>query len=165
MVPKKNIILNSSKTPMLTIDEVEKVEQKQAASLVGHVFQLTFAALCDKLVQEEKVNNCYGCAIDHPSQREHACLMIDSKEAWNYYHDKANQRIDLSNVMKTAQNICSTLGFNLGKSWEAYVSELPKIPWTTIYLTCLELDDVNDILQAKKVPEARICDTPRDFRE
>ena len=52
---------------MLMIDEVEKVERKQAASLVGHVFQLTFAALCDKLVQEEKVNNCYGCAIDHPS--------------------------------------------------------------------------------------------------
>lgn len=27
------------------------------------------------------------------------------------------------------------------------MSELPKIPWTTIYLTCLELDDANDILQ------------------
>ena len=39
MVPK--ILLKSSKKPMLTIDELEKVERKRVANLVGHVFQLT----------------------------------------------------------------------------------------------------------------------------
>ena len=36
-----NILLNSSKKPMLTIDQLEKVERKSVANLVGHVFQLS----------------------------------------------------------------------------------------------------------------------------
>ena len=32
------------------------------------------------------------------------------------------------------------LGFKLGKSWEAYVTKLPKMPWTSIYLASLKLD-------------------------
>ena len=37
--------VESSATPLLTIDEVEK-------SLIGHVFQLTFGAMIHKLVQQ-----------------------------------------------------------------------------------------------------------------
>ena len=43
MVP--NIRIESSATPLLTVDEVEKVQrQRRVASLIGHVFQLTYAA-------------------------------------------------------------------------------------------------------------------------
>ena len=50
------------------------------------------------------------------------------------------EQIDLNSVLKATESICSALGFKLGKSWEAYVSELPKMPWTSIYLASLELD-------------------------
>ena len=50
------------------------------------------------------------------------------------------EQIDLNSVLKATESICSSLGFKLDKSWEAYVSELPKTPWTSIYLASLELD-------------------------
>ena len=42
--------------------------------------------------------------------------------------------------MKTVENVCSTLGFKLGQTWESYLTELPKFPWTSIYLISLELE-------------------------
>ena len=44
--------VESSATPLLTVDEVEKVQRQRVASLIGHVFQLTYAATVDKLIQE-----------------------------------------------------------------------------------------------------------------
>jgi len=41
--------------------------------------------------------------------------MMDNKDAWNYYHDKAREQVDLAIVMKTVESICSTLGFKLGQ--------------------------------------------------
>ena len=52
--------VESSATPLLTIDEVEKVQRQKIASFIGHVFQLTNAVLIDKLIQQEKVNHCNG---------------------------------------------------------------------------------------------------------
>ena len=49
-----------STTTLLTIDEVEKVQRQKIASFIGHVFQLTNAALIDKLIQQEKLHHCYG---------------------------------------------------------------------------------------------------------
>ena len=48
--------VESSASPPLTIDENEKVQRQRVASLIGHVFQLTYAATVDKLIQEEKMN-------------------------------------------------------------------------------------------------------------
>ena len=44
--------VESSASPLLTIDEVEKVQRQRVASLIGHVFQLASAATVDKLFQE-----------------------------------------------------------------------------------------------------------------
>ena len=41
--------------------------------------------------------------------------------------------------------MCSALGFKLGKTWEAYVTELPKLPSTNMYLTSLELEDYGEL--------------------
>ena len=46
-----------STTTLLTIDEVEKVQCQKIASFIGHVFQLTNAALIDKLIQQEKLHH------------------------------------------------------------------------------------------------------------
>ena len=132
--------VESSAQPMLTVDEVEQIQRKKVATIIGHVFQLTYAAFFDKLVQEEKVNCCHGCVIQHPSQRQHSCLMLDTEDAWFYYHDEAREQIDLAVVMQTVESVCSTLGLKLGQTWESYLTELPKLPWTSLYLTSLELE-------------------------
>ena len=44
--------VESSPTPLLTIDEVEKVQPQRIASFIGHLFQLTYAAMIHKLVQQ-----------------------------------------------------------------------------------------------------------------
>ena len=31
------------------------------------------------------------------------------------------------------------------QTWEAYVTELPKLPWTNIYLTSFELEDYGEL--------------------
>ena len=84
MVP--NVQVDLTPKPLLTVDEVQQIQRQKTASLVGHVFQLTYAAMFDSLIEEEKVNRCNGCAINHPSQRQHSCLMMDSEDGWFYYH-------------------------------------------------------------------------------
>ncbi|KAJ7382804.1 hypothetical protein OS493_032765 [Desmophyllum pertusum] len=145
--------VESKPKPLLTVDEVEKVQRQRVANLIGHVFQLTYAALFDALIHEEKRNQCNGCAIHHPSQREHSCVMMDSEDAWMYYRDDVVEKIDLNIVLKTTESVCIALGLKLGKSWEAYVTELPKFPWTSIYLTSLELEGFSEIVQPKQLQD------------
>ena len=101
--------VESTSKPMLTVDEVEQIQRKKAATIIGHVFQLTYAAFYDKLVQEEKVNRCQGCTIQHPSQRQHSCLMLDTEDAWFYYHDVAHEQIDLAVVIKKLWKVFAAL--------------------------------------------------------
>ena len=135
--------------PLLTIDDVQQIQRKKVATIIGHVFQLTYAAFCDKLVQEEKVNRSNGYASQHPSQRQHACLMIDIEDAWFYYHDGAREQIDLAVVMKTVESVCSTLGLKLGQTWGSYLTELPKLPWTSLYLTSLEFENYGEDMKER----------------
>ena len=58
--------------------------------------------------------------------------MMDSEHAWIYYHDEARVKTDLDTVKKTAESIRSDLAFTLGQTWESYLTELPKRPWTSI---------------------------------
>ena len=132
--------VESSATNVLTVDKVEQVQRKKLATIVGHVFQLTYAAVFDKLIHQEKVNRCHSCTIDHPSQRQHSCLMMDNEDVWFYYHDDAREQIDLAVVMKTVESVCGAIGFKLGKSWESYLTGLRKLPWTSIYLNSLEFE-------------------------
>ena len=68
--------VESSATPLLMIDEVEKIQLLRIANFIGHVFQLTYAGTVDKLIQQQKLNHCHGCAIQCPSQYQNSCLMI-----------------------------------------------------------------------------------------
>ena len=63
---------------------------QRIASLIGHMFQTTYANIADELIQEEKLNRCYGCAIQHPNQRRHSCLMTDKDDSWLYYREDVN---------------------------------------------------------------------------
>lgn len=48
-----NIKLDSTSKPQLTVDEVEKIELKRVANIIGHVFQLTYAAIFDSHSRRE----------------------------------------------------------------------------------------------------------------
>ena len=133
------------------IYELENVENKRGAVLVGHVFQLAFADVCDELIQQEKCEHCRGCAINHPSRRQHSCLMIDNEEAWFRYFDQVVDKVDLSRIRSIAENVCGALGFKLSDKWETYLSDLPKHPITTIYLTSLELRSAGDVVHLEEV--------------
>ena len=52
--------VESSATPLLTIDVVEKVQRQKIASFIGHVFQLPNATLIDKFILQEKLHHCHG---------------------------------------------------------------------------------------------------------
>ena len=136
--------VETTPTRQLTVDEVEQFQRKRIASIIGHVFQLTYAAFCDDLIHQKKVNRCKGCAIHSPIQREHSCVMMDSVDAWFYYHDEAREQIDLATVKKTVQSVCSVLGFKLGQTWGSYLTELSNSAWTTIYLASLELEHYDE---------------------
>ena len=141
--------VESTSQPMLTMDEVEQIQRKKVATIIGHVFQLTYAAFFDKLVQEEKVNRRHGCTLQHPSQRQHSCLMLDTEDAWFYYHDVAREQIDLAVVMQTVEGVCSTLGLKLCQTWKSYLTELPKLPWTSLNLTSLELENYDEDMKER----------------
>ena len=131
------------------MNEVEQIQRKKVATIIGHVFQLTYGAFFDKLVQEEKVNRGHGCAIQHPSQRQHSCQMLDIEDAWFYYHDIACEQIDLAVVKKTVESVCSTLGLKLGQTWKSYLTELPKLPWTSLNLASLELENYDEDMKER----------------
>ena len=98
-------------SPLLTIDEVQKVRRQRIASFNGHIFQMTYAALVDKLIQQEELNHSHGCAIQHPSQNQHSCLMMDNDDAWMYYHDEVVEQIDMNSTLNAIESICSALAF------------------------------------------------------
>ena len=144
-----NIHVDSRLGRLLTIDEVEQVQRQRIASLIGHIFQLTYANMVDELIQEEKLNRCHGCAIQHPSQRQHSCLMIDKEDSWLYYREDVVEKIDLNAVLNNVESVCKALGFKLGRSWKMYVSELPKMPWTSIFLASLEVDGFDGDIKSR----------------
>ena len=141
------------------VDECEKVTVQRAVAVVGQVFQLSFAAVCDELIQQETLGRCIGCAVNHPSQREHSCLMMDDEEAWFRYFDQALDDIDHAHVMTIVEKVCSTLGFKLqDNNWKAYLSELTKLTKTAMYLASLELKNQSgEVAQAEELKDRIIC--------
>jgi len=50
------------------------------------------------------VENCNGCIIDHPSQRQHPCLMMENDEKLLLYFDIAFSRVSEASVMEKFMN-------------------------------------------------------------
>ena len=144
-----NIHIDSRRWRLLTIDEVEQVQRQRIASLIGHIFQLTYANMVDELIQEEKLNRCHGCAIQHPSQRQHSCLIMDEEDSWLYYREDVVEKIDLNAVLNNVESVCKALGFKLSQSWKMNVSELPKMPWTSIFLASLKVDGFDGDIKSR----------------
>ena len=80
---------------------------------------------------------------------------MDSADAWFYFRDDAVEKMNLNDVLMIAESVCNALGFKIGKSWEAYVNDLAKMAWTSLYLTSLELEGFGEVTETKR-PEDQI---------
>ena len=50
------------------------------------------------------LKNCEGCRVDHPSQRQHDCLMMeDDQKIWLYF-DSALEKVLEAKVLETFMN-------------------------------------------------------------
>ena len=84
-----------------------------------------------KTINPKRLQRILQLIIQHPSQNQHSCLMMDNDDAWMYYHDEVVEQIDLNSMLNATESICSALGFKLDISWEAYCQILS---WISIYL-------------------------------
>lgn len=40
------------------------------------------------------LSHCYGCEINHPSQREHTCIMLSDEERLDWYGHETLENLD-----------------------------------------------------------------------
>ena len=66
-----------------------------------------------------------------------------------YYREDVVEKIDLNAVLNNVESVCKALGFKLGQSWKMCVSELPKMPWTSIFLASLEVDGFDGDIKSR----------------
>ena len=51
--------------------------------------------------------------------------------------------------MNNFESVYNALDFKLGQSWEMYVSELPKMPWTSIFLASFKIDGFDGDIKSR----------------
>ena len=123
------------------VDEVDQTERGYLLELISHILHLSYVSCCEEAIF--KTIHCEGCATQHPSQKEHQCLM-EEEEAWNLYYDEAIQMVDSNRVWALSENVCDMLEIKIHSSWYSYIPELYKLPWTTAYLIFLQVDNFSE---------------------
>ena len=58
-----------------------------------NLMNVIFSQCIDLRVQQLRKEKCCGCEIDHPSQRQHDCLMMSDEEAWITYGLEAIEHV------------------------------------------------------------------------
>ena len=63
------------------VDEVARSECRHLCKLLEAIFAQAVGSKLYKICKER----CCGCKYDHPSQRQHNCLMLTDEEKWKMY--------------------------------------------------------------------------------
>ena len=121
------------------VDEIDIFERDQLYFFISNIFHLVYTDECVGPIYEERQRQCYGCEVDHPSQRHHDCLMLTEEESWNLFYDQAKDVVDAEEVWKKVLGVCYMMNIALHCSWKAYLPELYKLPCTTMYLMRCQL--------------------------
>jgi hypothetical protein len=67
--------------------------------MMVEIYMFIYAHKVREAVEDLTRKHCYGCRIDHPSQRNHPCFMLLENERLNFYFDDAMEEIDyLKNI-------------------------------------------------------------------
>ena len=118
------------------IDEVSKTEYQKQFSLLEAIFANAVASEINQLCQEY----CCGCKIDHPSQRQHDCLMMDEDERWEMYGFDAIERVNNKRMI-----------------WDEFV-EAARV----LKLRCHK-DVLDHLRQLEKTPDSMFVQSLRDL--
>ena len=68
-----------------------------------HLLEAIYIHAIQNEVNKICADNCYGCEVGHPSQRNHDCLMMEDEEKWLMYTADA--------VMQVKCNYCISSEF------------------------------------------------------
>jgi hypothetical protein len=81
------------------------------------------------------VKNCNGCIIDHPSQHQHPCLMMDSDERMWLYFDEDTIAEDFKNCLHDIKPSVNGLEFlkNTCKDWQKVFCAREKMKTSTSF--------------------------------
>ena len=71
------------------VDEVSSSDYKRLFSLLEAIYAEAVAREVGKFTKER----CCGCEYDHPSQRQHDCIMLSEQERWQSYGLEAIERV------------------------------------------------------------------------
>ena len=123
----------------IRVDEVDMFERDQLYFLISNIFHLVYADECVEPIYAERKKQCYGCEVNHPSQRQHDCLMLTEEESWNLFYDPAKDVVNMEEVWKQVLGVCYMTNIALHSSWKTYLTELYKLPWTMMYLMRCQL--------------------------
>ena len=83
-----------------TIEETKEPTITERQNTIEELLIEAFAEHLSSEVYKLTQENCNGCKIDHPSQRQHDCLMMDNTTMTYNYLDEAMGRIDQDQAMK-----------------------------------------------------------------
>ena len=78
------------------VDEFVPWEVTHQTNLMNAIFSQCIDLHVNKLRKEK----CYGCKIDHPSQRQHDCIMMTEEEAWETYGLEAIEHIFQKQILQ-----------------------------------------------------------------
>ena len=104
---------NPLRIPLKRIEPIRKrfkrIEEESKSQIIKNLYNKYFIEtvliyLTRKVFPYLKTENCYGCSVNHPSQRQHMSLMRDNEEWWNLYGTEALQKIEFYLVYFLCRN-------------------------------------------------------------
>ena len=117
-------------------DEVSSVDCKKLFTLLEVIYAEAVFNEISKLSKER----CCGCEYDHPSQRQHDCLMLSEQEKWESYGLEAIDRvINKRMVWREFLEAIRVLKLQYHKDVREHFESLQKSPDSTFVYSLMDL--------------------------
>jgi hypothetical protein len=76
------------------MESIQADQEDNDIRMMVEIYMFIYARKLREAVEDLTRKHCYGCRIDHQSQRNHPCLMLAESERLNIYVDDAMEDID-----------------------------------------------------------------------
>ena len=84
-------------------------ESSSKVMLMDSYFDFMYAKAMYECLPTIIKENCYGCEIDHPSQRQHHCLMYDQEESIYMYFEELLTAVKQDEILLSWTEIVDSL--------------------------------------------------------
>ena len=86
------------------MESIQATQEDNGIRMMVEIYMFTYARKLREAVEDLTRKYCYGCRIDHPSQRNHPCLVLAERERLNIFVDDAMEDIDCQEVLNLWKN-------------------------------------------------------------